>query len=529
MKRTQFWCIFGFILAVAAEAQVAEGLEEEQGKFFIRGQVVDGATGAPVARARVSVLHREPRTALTTESGGFELSGLGEGEYRLIVRRPGYVDGTRQAPNDGTRVRVGPSREGIVIRINRYAAVEVVVRDEHGEAVPGIPAVLYAESVEQGVRRLRQVRRLETNDLGRARLYNLLPGKYMLGTALTGYFTPFVGSYTSPSFPREGYAAVMPGDLGEAHAGNWVEVGYGDEVERALTVRAEAVYDVHGRLSGIPLRPVPRLQLMRGGIEVGGSIGLNQNSGVFMIRDLPVGEYTVEAIKEGSSAVLGRANFVVGGETRGVQVRATPPARLKGVGAEQESSTLWVQLISLDPWGQTLMSSLGPNEPDLGFDLIGPANYAVSVSRQASRPRGVEQRDTPYIAAIRVSGQDVLAKGLTVGEGGGEIIVEVETRPGAARLQVKADETEAAWGVVAYRETADGPVFYEQSCAAGRECVMPQMPPGGYRVLGWLRDEPVAYRDPAVLDRVASRAVSVVLAERQTAEVEVKILGREEQ
>jgi hypothetical protein len=528
MKRTQFWCICVFILAVAAEAQVVAGLEEKQGKFFIRGQVVDGATGAPVARARVSVLHREPRTALTTESGGFELSGLGEGEYRLIVRRPGYVDGTRQAPNDGTRVRVGPSREGIVIRINRYAAVEVVVRDEHGEAVPGIPAVLYAESVEQGVRRLRQVRRLETNDLGRARLHNLLPGKYMLGTALGGYFTPFLGNYTSPSFPREGYAAVMPED-GVAEAGNWVEVGYGEEVERVLKLHAEAVYDVHGRLSGIPLRPVPRLRLMRGGVDVGGSIGLNQNSGVFAIRDLPVGEYTVEAIKEGSPAVLGRAKFGVGGETRGVQVRATPTAVLKGVGAGVEESGFIMQVISLDAGGWVQLATLGPNPPGGDRNEIAPGRYAVSVNRQASRPRGVEQRDTPYVASIRVSGQDVLAKGLTVGEGGGEIIVEVETRPGAARLQVKTDETEAAWGVVAYRETADGPVFYEQSCAAGRECVMPQMPPGGYRVLGWRRDAPVAYRDPAVLDRVASRAVSVVLAERQTAEVEVKILGREEQ
>jgi hypothetical protein len=63
----------------------------------VRGRVLDDSTGTPVAGARVDLLDlggRVVHQGVTLQDGAFRLSAARPGQYRLIVRRLGYVPRT---------------------------------------------------------------------------------------------------------------------------------------------------------------------------------------------------------------------------------------------------------------------------------------------------------------------------------------------------------------------------------------------------------------------------------------------------
>ncbi len=88
MKKISTLSILFLVFIFSAKAQRFDG--------SIKGKLIDTAAKQPVADATVSVLNAKDSSlanfTLSTKQGAFEVKGLGEGEYKLIVSSKGYTE-----------------------------------------------------------------------------------------------------------------------------------------------------------------------------------------------------------------------------------------------------------------------------------------------------------------------------------------------------------------------------------------------------------------------------------------------------
>ena len=137
-------------------------LAEPQG--VISGQVIDGATGEPIAGATVGLLLSRPPmtqaereiairdptkrhlsvTQQADEKGFFEYSGLAPGRYSGPVQSPGYLIGqiedSKERPDfsiPALPIELGPNEQlrNLRIRIWRAGRIAGVALDESGDPV----------------------------------------------------------------------------------------------------------------------------------------------------------------------------------------------------------------------------------------------------------------------------------------------------------------------------------------------------------------------------------------------------------
>ncbi len=80
------------LLSFAAQAQKTDGI--------IRGKLTDSLSKQPVTDATVSLLHAKDSSlvtfTLTNKQGTFEIKGLGNGNYRLVLSHQTYGETVRQ-------------------------------------------------------------------------------------------------------------------------------------------------------------------------------------------------------------------------------------------------------------------------------------------------------------------------------------------------------------------------------------------------------------------------------------------------
>lgn len=88
MKKIFTLSLLIFSLFITAQAQKADG--------SIKGKLVDTATKLPVSDATVSVLNAKDSSlatfTLSNKQGAFEVKGLAEGDYRVVISSKGFVE-----------------------------------------------------------------------------------------------------------------------------------------------------------------------------------------------------------------------------------------------------------------------------------------------------------------------------------------------------------------------------------------------------------------------------------------------------
>ena len=156
------------------------------GTAVLKGRVVDGATSAPVSRARVRLLgpagSRPP--VLTDAEGVFKLSALPSGSYSVQVEKSTYLTGRYPDAARSIRARSTPLilRDGQVVEnftipIFHGAAISGRVFDAHGDPVD--MAQVRALRVSRGGRPT-MAGQMQSNDLGEFRIPRLQPGRYII-------------------------------------------------------------------------------------------------------------------------------------------------------------------------------------------------------------------------------------------------------------------------------------------------------------------------------------------------------------
>lgn len=157
------------------------------GGFQISGTLVDAATAAPLAHARVAVAPVTQRgdftTIITGDDGRFLFRDLASGKYSLTAQARGYLTQSfNQHDTFSTAIVVGPDLDSsnLVFRLPREGAIRGVVTDEAGEPVHEAQVALYFTGLVAGVDATILRGRTITDDQGAYHFSHLLPGRYLV-------------------------------------------------------------------------------------------------------------------------------------------------------------------------------------------------------------------------------------------------------------------------------------------------------------------------------------------------------------
>src|ERR1700731_709507 len=142
-------------------------------KFKIAGTVVNSITGAPLSKARITLMDTANRanmlSVITGDDGHFEFYSLYRAKYSLEGARRGFISaGYEQHEQFSTAIVTGPdfNTEHLVFRLTPLAFVSGKVIDESGEPVRKARVFLYAENHQGGMKRIERRAADATDDEG---------------------------------------------------------------------------------------------------------------------------------------------------------------------------------------------------------------------------------------------------------------------------------------------------------------------------------------------------------------------------
>jgi len=164
------------------------------GTASISGRVVtDETTPQPVRRARVIAQRIDTdfsRWVMTDAAGRFALNDMPPGRYNVSATKAGFVRttfGARKFDRPGTPIGLGDGqRVDASMKMLRGAVITGTVRDEFGQAAPGVAVRVMQYRMQNGERTLVGAASgaatfgETTDDRGGYRLFGLAPGEYVI-------------------------------------------------------------------------------------------------------------------------------------------------------------------------------------------------------------------------------------------------------------------------------------------------------------------------------------------------------------
>ena len=294
-----------FGIAILACAQ------QDDKRYSIRGQVVDQAMGKPLAAVEVTLERWESRggfePAISDSDGGFVFSDLPEGYYDLAGKLNGVFLLSGRKGFEQKRVlatvRAGVSRERpVILRVSRPGLLTGAVSDEFGDPLPRVDVDLRREEWSYGRLVLTSVQSGFTDELGRYRIPDLPPGKYVVCANTTGHAPAIVTLDVSRSVERYYIPACYPAQGSFA-------IAPGETLAINLTAMTGKGVSVLGRVVGAPRSGEVLVGLMRSDVEEILATEWRtevREDGRFQFDGVLPGRYALEAISDGDEGWVAR-------------------------------------------------------------------------------------------------------------------------------------------------------------------------------------------------------------------------------
>ena len=159
---------------------------QQTGASVIAGVVLDATTARGVPGAIVRAIGGETtQTRLTDDQGRFYFKFLPAGDFRITASKGGYVDGAfgkMRATGDGIPLTITAREIAPFVRIDlfRPSVIAGYVADESGEPLIGATVHAVRREYVDGVWRVSVGAQDVTDDEGNFRLFDLVPGEYVV-------------------------------------------------------------------------------------------------------------------------------------------------------------------------------------------------------------------------------------------------------------------------------------------------------------------------------------------------------------
>ena len=531
---------YACVLAASAIAFGWQSPAPQAAKGSIQGQVVNGATGAPLKRAMVRLAGGVDQSAMaggrggvrpqlmnkeTDEQGRFVFTNLDAGKYRLTAERQGFLRqsyGAHKYSGGSTPVAVGEGQtvKAIDFRLMPQGVIAGKVLDEDGEPMANVQVRAQRAYIRNGRKVWSTLVNSTSSDIGEYRLPELKPGSYLVVASPRINFariSSLVSTEPLPATPEMSYAATFYPSTPDSATAVPVDVGQGGEV-RNIDIRLvrTRVFRVRGTLSGMPSGDMAR----RGGIVpvtltprdgAGGQQVLMGQArapdGAFEIFNVPSGQYLAHAQTQagGQQYVALAPVDVIGNHVDGLMLRLATGSDVQGsiklvdAAAPIDLKNVQVMLRPAGFGGQAPRARPGD---DLKFTLksVPPIRYAVTVT-------GVP--DGCYVKSVQYGGADVPDDGVEM-TGGGSLDVVLSGAAAQVDLVIETAASKVAAGAQVLLMQDGAPESIRTADENGMLSIK-GLKPGSYRLIAWEDVDPDQLWDPGYLSKFEGQGKSVKL------------------
>jgi len=511
----------------AVPAWLAQGLAPAQTPSSpfaaISGVVLNDATGAPIRRAAVilSTLDETPLEALTfsESNGAFGFTTIPPGKYRLRAaldgfRRAWFGASTSTRPPGTLNLAAGDIRYGITFRLRPLGSVSGMVLDPDGDPVPNAQIRLLKATWERLKPAYRDERWASTDDRGRYRFQDILPGQYLVMAG--AQYAPALAIQpevaASQTAAQKMYAAEFYPDASRLSAAAPIQLTDGTDLQGIdFHLNARAVAVLRGRVvvpADLPANTNVQISVFPQDVPDSGAqsmgAGAFQPNYEFEIPNLIAGPYVIVA----SLSVSGREYRAVerielppGGQELTLHpdraIDLTGRVDLEG-GGERPTGPFRVSLAPGGyPPGRNQIQAGA--QPDGTFTVpnVVPGIWDINVEPV---PKG------GYIKAMRLGEQDVLTEDMTIEPGTREPLhIVVSTRGAIVTGTVTVPQGVARSARAAVLLARSGKYahvlsFYAQAIADDSgHFDFKGVTPGRYKLYAFEELDSSAYEDPGFL------------------------------
>jgi hypothetical protein len=461
------------VISVDAQDQssTANSAADQKNLARIAGTVVREGTDEPLRKARVSLVLNDQQgvkhfDAVTAANGTFAFDGLTPGTYELVVRHDGYVPKSYaqdDAAHDWAKLTLvaGQKMEDLIFRLQKCPVITGRIVDEDGDPVADVAVGAELRSSYRGKERSTTLREVQTNDLGEYRLFDLLPGRYLvcaspqyvkvLTKSQAGAVNARSGS--KEQSPEEYAVTCYPAAVDSSHA-SVIELKGGDEIPGLdITLLHNRTYKIHGTLTDLSgnsdaadyaVDAMPRNELTGRSMGIQGVFNPKDRS--FEIPELVPGTYELTANKFNAARPdqVFMTVEIIDADLDSVKIVMKPGADLRGRIAMEGNTALPPTLnITLYPHSEEQTMWHGARaRGDGSFELpnVHDGSFAIVVASDCKEC---------FLKSAKLNGVDLLDKGLQIaGAVGQPLELVYSSRGGTVDGTVTKDDDLPAVGAM---------------------------------------------------------------------------------
>jgi hypothetical protein len=547
----------------------------------VRGVVLNGATGQPLARALVRLEGDAATGALTDGEGRFELPGIPAGPQIFQVLKPGFRDPSalEDASNDEEpasaeqNVLVAAQMPELAFRLTPTCSIRGHVELSTGDPAGGIVMRLLRQSILNGRAGWGETRFARTDTQGNYRFGGLPEGVYAVYNDPSLESTPattLVEPGSDGSVARNGYPVLFYPDAHELAGAARLRLTAGDQEQANMTLTLEPFHTVTATI----LAPGGHVLALKPGAAAanGGAFpapALMDTEGHYLPYDahyddttrtvqatLPDGTYTLTVVIRDTSPtaeieaaqgtirprfLVGSAEFAVGGQAvRNLQIPLFTPhsalLRLRaqrggqggsfpaaGLRAAVQVALSYAGEYRVDAGGQKIAEYAGPDAADLM--LAPPFSYWVHTMVYG---KGL------CAGTLNSNGPNLAREPLVLSYAGFSAPMEFTVRNDCARLSLSLPATVATltpgiepvytvYAVPEFDTTADVQQVTLRPSSGG-SLTVEGLTPGNYRVYTFAAPVELEYRNPAAMAQLEGQAVT--LTPGATSNLVLEVPGR---
>ncbi len=506
--------------------------------FTLSGSVVNTVTGESIGHALVRIYGSSQRAVFSDGEGHFQIEGLPSGMVTVSAQKPGYFSQQELRGSANKLVNVGPSTDSVVVKLTPQSTISGRATDAAGQPLENMPVRLTAKALRQGRKHWESRGQQRTDEDGRYRFANLMPGTYYLAAG-PGSDEMLFDRVPLPRTekPKTGYPSMYYPGVPDLASASPIQLAAGQHAEADFSMSAGPVYHVSGSVTGYPPQQGVGFQFLgQSGDDLSFPTKFNMETGRFDVDSVPPGSYVVKAFSQAGQdqPLRAEAHVNVAANVENLHVILGPAISIpvvvrresrasssQGTGAGGiQGAPISVRLISSDPTTAESYSTVVRNNSgaySVVLQNVEPGKYSVDLI-----PHGEW-----YVQSAQYGQTNLLYDDLAIASAGQSYPMEIVLRDDGANLTgtVKSpDGTGAQATVVAVPEPASKVAAKVAHSFAQNGFTFHGLAPGEYLIYAFDNAQGIEYSNANVLQAYASQAAHVTLSPNQKMQVALDLI-----